>query len=91
MILRARSISCGDVVGSGISEPVEFGWALELAVWESFPVALVLVLVVPPEFAVAVVALLSPSPVWVSVLWPAGDVSPWVVAEVPGGWLPPLE
>jgi hypothetical protein len=45
------------VVLCGISVPVELGWALELAVWESFPVAveLALVDVVPPEFAVAVV------------------------------------
>ena len=65
MIFRARSISCEDVVVCGISVPVELGWALELAVWVSFPVAveLALVDVVPPEFAVAVVALLSPSPV----------------------------
>ena len=91
MIFRARSISCGDVAECGISVPVELGWALELAVWVSFPVALVLVLVVPLEFAVTVVPFESCSPVWVSVLWPAGGVSPWVVAEVPGGWVPPLE
>ena len=71
--------------------PVELGWAFELAVCVSFPVAVELVDVEPPEFAVAVVPFVSPSPVWVSVLWPAGGVSPWVVAEVPGGRLPLLE
>ena len=59
---------------------MELGWAFELAVCVSFPVAvelaLVLVDVVPPEFAVAVVPFVSPSPVWGSVTWSVGGVVP---------------
>jgi hypothetical protein len=76
VILRARSISCEKVVGGGIQVPGELGWELVLAVWVSFPVAVLLVALVPSEFPVTVVPFVPPSAVWVLVTWSAGGVSP---------------